>query len=414
MDRELPQKVKHAQFIKRYAVLSTIVIALVLSLFGLKALISPSVKKSDLFTAVAEQGSIEDALTASGVVVPEFEQVMISPIQSKVEKVYLQAGDIVRKGQPVINLNKEPLQLQYDRINDELDMKKSRKIKMELNLERVMLDLQGQYDIKLLRIRFNQSQLEMERELRDLGVGTKEAYELAELSLAISEKELEQLQKQMENQRKSLEADITEHDLEIRITERNLQELRRQLRLAEAKSESDGVVTWVADRIGSAVNVGDPLARIADLNSFKIEGSISDMHSDKLKLDGPIKVRVSGIDLYGKIVNIDPSMENGIARFIVELEQNNHANLRPNLRVDVFVITNTKENVVRVENGPFVNGSGIQDIFVIDDDKAIRKTVTIGAVNFDYVEITDQVHPGDEVITSDMTKYIQHKEIKIK
>ena len=222
---------------------------------------------------------------------------------------------------------------------------------------------------------------------------------------------LEILQKQMENQRKSLEADITEHDLEIRITERNLQELRRQLRLAEAKSESDGVVTWVADRIGSAVNVGDPLARIADLNSFKVEGSISDMHSDKLKLDGPIKVRVSGIDLYGKIVNIDPSMENGIARFIVELEQNNHANLRPNLRVDVFVITNTKENVVRVENGPFVNGSGIQDIFVIDDDKAIRKTVTIGAVNFDYVEITDQVHPGDEVITSDMTKYIQHTEI---
>jgi HlyD family secretion protein len=55
----------------------------------------------------------------------------------------------------------------------------------------------------------------------------------------------------------------------------------------------------------------------------------------------------------------------------------------------------------------------IQDIFVLNGNKAERRTVHIGLSNFDYVELMDQVKPGDVVITSDMSNYKNVKEITI-
>jgi HlyD family secretion protein len=50
----------------------------------------------------------------------------------------------------------------------------------------------------------------------------------------------------------------------------------------------------------------------------------------------------------------------------------------------------------------------------LPDGKAIRKTIHIGLSNFDYVQLKDQVKPGDVVIISDMKQYKDLKEIEVK
>jgi HlyD family secretion protein len=79
----------------------------------------------------------------------------------------------------------------------------------------------------------------------------------------------------------------------------------------------------------------------------------------------------------------------------------------------VFVVTNSKKNAMRVVNGPAFKGSNTQDIFVVSEGKAHRRTAGIGLSNFDYVEIKDNVKPGEVVITSDMSDYKNSKEITI-
>jgi HlyD family secretion protein len=69
---------------------------------------------------------------------------------------------------------------------------------------------------------------------------------------------------------------------------------------------------------------------------------------------------------------------------------------------------------MRVKNGPAFKGGATQDIFVVQDGKAIRKTVNVGLSNFDYVQLKDQVKPGDVIITSDMKSFKNSKEISIK
>ncbi len=413
MDRELSEDFVKKQKLKNYTRVAIIVVTVLLVFVGFKNLLTPSVKKSILHTAVAEMGSIEASITASGIVAPEFEQVITSPILSKINSVLFRAGEHIQAGQRIVSLNKEFITSEYNKLNDAFELKKNKKIQLKLNMNRQQIDLHAQHDIKKLKIKSLESKLEQEKRLFEIGAGAKATFEKAQLDLEIAHREFIQLGGQINNQKESIRADLKELDLEIRIQKENLDELNRQRELAESRAEKNGVITWVNEDIGSVVNKGDVIARIADLNSFKVEARISEIHAAKLKTGNPVNIRVNETSLRGIIVNIRPTIEKGIITFIVKLNDKKHASLRSNLRVDVFVITSMVENVVRVKNGPFINGSGEQEIFVIDGDKAIRKSVNVGAINFDYAEMKNNIKPGDKIIISNMEEYIHQEKIDL-
>jgi len=84
------------------------------------------------------------------------------------------------------------------------------------------------------------------------------------------------------------------------------------------------------------------------------------------------------------------------------------------MRVDIFVITSSKDNVIIAENGPYINGSGRQNIYIVNGNKAILRTVFVGESNFDFVEFESGIEPGEEIIIIDMTDQRNRKEIRIK
>jgi HlyD family secretion protein len=126
-----------------------------------------------------------------------------------------------------------------------------------------------------------------------------------------------------------------------------------------------------------------------------------------------VSVRIGKLKLAGTISAVRPSVENGIARFEVRLDEKSHAALRPNLRTDVFVITSFKDDVLRVSNGPFFKGRVDQKVFVIDGNRANRRIVDIGVSNYDFVELIGDINPGEEVIISDMSKYEHAEQVNL-
>ena len=84
------------------------------------------------------------------------------------------------------------------------------------------------------------------------------------------------------------------------------------------------------------------------------------------------------------------------------------------MKVDVFPVTSALNNVLRVQNGPAFKGGVTQDIFVVQGDKAVKRTVAIGLSNFDYVEIKSNVKPGEIIITTDLGRFKNSKEFSIK
>jgi HlyD family secretion protein len=413
MDRKLPADVIKKKRLKTYLKITATALVLIVVYLVFRAIVTPTVSRGKILTSFAEIGTIEATITAYGVVVPEYEQVLTSPIQSKIDSVFLKSGDPVKPGQSVLRLNKEFILMERKKLSDELALLKNKEEQLGLRLQRTQIDLEARYDIKELETKFMTALLERARRLYEIGGSTQQDLEQAELSLEIAQRELEQLADQMENQRASLKADLNELNLQIQIQENRIREVDRQIELAEARADREGVITWINDDLGSTVNPGDALARIADLGSFKVEANISDIHAPRLKVGGPVKVRINDLNLAGQISNIFPTVESGIVTFMAELDEKSHASLRSNLRVDVFVITSCKDNVIRVGNGAFYHGSVDQKIFVVEGDKAVRKMVDIGASNYDYVEISGDIKPGDEVIISDMSDYYHMERVGI-
>ena len=133
-----------------------------------------------------------------------------------------------------------------------------------------------------------------------------------------------------------MQVEMRESEIAAAIQENELHELERKLQLANIVATRAGVVTWVNKNIGAAVHEGEPLARIADLSSFKVQGSISDNYLDQLHNGMTAIIRINETQIRGTVSNIYPSVQNGIVSFDIQLDERNNKLLRPNMKVDVF------------------------------------------------------------------------------
>jgi HlyD family secretion protein len=151
--------------------------------------------------------------------------------------------------------------------------------------------------------------------------------------------------------------------------------------------------------------MGEVVARIADLDSFRVEATVSDVHSSHLATGLPVRVMIDGQPLTGRLANVYPTIENGAVRFAVDLDDARHPKLRNNLRADVLVVTASRANALRVPKGPFSGGGATETVFVIRGDRAVRRSVRFGVSGYDHLEVLDGLSEGEEVILSDMNDY---------
>lgn len=413
MDKNITSEVAGKKKRKGFLISAAVVLLLVASVMALRAGFSSSVKKQDITTAVVEVGNIENTISATGEILPEFEQLLTSPINASIKNIVLDAGSPVTRGQSVLALDKQATEIEYAKLQFQLEGKKNNIEKLKLELNKSFYDIQSNNNIKELKINSLKAAVENAKRLYKAGGGTREEVEQAELDLKVALLEKKQLENEIRSKQQTMKVDIRESEIAAQIQQADLLELQRKLQQAEIVASRSGVVTWVNKNIGSSVKEGETLVRIADLGSYKVSGTISDTYLDQLRTGQPARIRINDSIVRGTVINIHPTIQNGVVSFDVELEDRSNKLYRPNMKVDVFVVTNSKANVMRIANGPAFKGGNRQDIFVITQGKAERRTANIGMSNFDYVEIKDHVDPGEVVITSDMSEYKNSKEILI-
>ena len=413
MDTDVSQQVSARRKRKFIGIAIVSVILLFLAIALLRYTVKSSLKKSSITTAVVEKGNVENTITATGEVLPEFEQTLTSPINASVQKIILDAGSPVKAGQSLLTLDKSSSQMDYEKLKFQLASKQNDIKKLKLQLDKSFYDIKSSNDIKQLRINSLEAEVENTKRLFKAGGGTREDIEKAELELKVARLEKQQLENEIKSKQQTMQVEMKEAEIAASIQESDLHELERKLQLADIIASREGVVTWVNKNIGSAIREGDALARIADLSSFKVQGSISDNYLDQLKRGMAAIIRINEVQVRGSVINIQPSIQNGIVSFDIQLDERNNKLLRPNMKVDVYLVTNSQTNVMRVANGPAFKGASPQDIFIVSNGKAERRSVHTGMSNFDYIEVKDNLKPGDVIITSDMSEYKNVNEITI-
>lgn len=414
MDKEITLEVISQR--KRKAILIAVIsIVLFIGVIWLiRTFFKSTIRKYEITTAIVETGDIENTINASGEVLPEFEEIVTSPINASIKDVVIDAGNKVNAGQSILTLDKSATQTAFEKQKFQLESKRNEISKLKLDLDKSFFDIQSNNDIKQLRISSLVDAVENARRLYKAGGGTRESIEQAELNLKVAQLEKKQLENEIKSKQQTMRIEIREAGIAAAIQQNELDELQRKLNLANVVATRAGVVTYVNKNIGANIHEGEMIARIADLNSFKVTGNISDNYLDQLHNNMPAIIRINDTQLRGHITNVYPSVQNSIITFDIQLEERNNKQLRPNMKVEVFVVTTTHSKVMRVANGPAFKSASPQDIFVLSNGKAIRRSVHTGLSNFDYVELIDGIKPGEVVITSDMSDYKNAKELTIK
>lgn len=398
---------------KTIFILLVIVAVLVAAVFLLRSSFASSLKKSNITTAVVEKGNIENTINATGEILPEFEEIITSPISASIQNVVADAGATVKTGQSVLTLDKAASQMEFEKQKFGLQSKQNDIQKLKLELDKSFYDIKSNNSIKQLRISSLEADVENAKRLYKAGGGTREDVDKAALNLKVALLEKQQLENEIKSKQQTMQVEMREAGIAAAIQRNDLNELQRKLQLANIVAKRDGVITWINKNIGATVQEGEALARIADLSSFKVQGSISDAYLDQLRNGMTAIVRINETQVRGTVINVQPSVQNGVVLFNIQLNERNNQLLRPNLKVDVFLVTSSKNEVLRVANGPAFKGTATQDIFVLVNGKAIRRSVNVGMTNFDYVELKNNVQPGEVIITSDMTQFKNAKEITI-
>jgi HlyD family secretion protein len=414
MDREIDQGFRRKQFAKR-GLFSLVVVSLIAAGFiYAPRLIKPSINRSRIRTAKVDSGIMEATISASGIVVPEFEQVISSPINARVTKILKRPGDQLKRGEPILELDVSESVLAVEKVNQQIALKQNQQAKIKLDLDNTLIDLQSRWEIKNLEYKSAKASAARSRTLSQQGLLSEEKLREAELQEEKNAFELKQIENSKRNAQQSTKTQIEGLALEMDTLQKEKIEAQRQLELATTKSDRDGVLTWVVTEEGATLQKGAVLARIADLNSFRVDATVSDIHAGKLSPGLPVSIKINDDYLQGTVATIQPTIKDGIMTATITLQDKASALLKSNLRVDVLIITDRKDKVLRLKKGPAINGEGLRDVFVIRGDTAVKTSVKIGISSFDLYEVLEGLIEGDEVIISDMTDYLHMKEAKLK
>ena len=414
MDRPVDARYGRARLLKRIGLGALAIITLFAVFAWGPDLLSPSVSRSHIRTAVVSVGPIESTLTASGTVVPEFEQVLAAPVSARLLRILKKPGDIVRRGDPIVELDTSDSESEVKTIDDQLAIKENEQDQLRINLKTALIELKSQLEIKRLEAEQLELQVAQNRKLRAESLISDEELRKSEVQSQRAQIELEKLSESIQNAEKSTGAQLAGRNIEMNILRQRRQDKERLLRLATTESDRDGVLTWVVQEVGSLVREGDVIARVADLRSFRVEATLSDVHASQLTPGLPARVLVNETYLDGAITSIAPTIKDGVMTVTIGLKDKANAALRSNLRVDVYVVNGQKDKALKIKRGPAIPGEGTHDVFVIRGDAALKSPVQIGLSSFEEAEIVSGLIEGDEVIISDMTEHMGRKEVRVR
>lgn len=415
MDREIPKEERRRERNKKLIRYGVAGVAGVVVLSVLISLMRTGVKEKDLVFSIVDQGTIEVSVSASGKVVPAFEEIINSPINTRILEVYKKGGDSVDVGTPILKLDLQSAETEYKKQLDEEQMKRYQLEQLEVNNSTYLSDLEMQVKVSEMKLNRMEVELRNERYLDSLGSGTTDRVHQAELNFKTGKLELEQLRQQLANERKVKAADLKVKQLEYEIFRKSLAETKRTLDDAQVRSPRKAILTYINNQIGAQVGEGTQIAVISDLSHFKVEGEIADTYGDRVAAGGRAIVKIGSEKLEGQVSSVTPLSKNGVISFTVQLEDDSNRRLRSGLKTDVYVMNAVKEDVMRVANASYYVGRGEYDLFVrTSDDELTKRKVQLGDSNFEYVEVVSGLKLGDQVVVSDMSQYKNKNKLKLK
>jgi len=335
-----------------------------------------------------ERKDLAQIVKATGELQPRIQVNISAHVVGKIDKLYVQEGDMIRKGQPFLRLEQQAFIAQRDQWNAQLSNARTAVRQAEVSL--------ADTRVKLAR----------SQKLKNEGITTQQDLEGATLSEASARLQLEAARET------------------VRQVQANLVKAQDDLTKTTIYSPLSGRVITLNAKEGEVVvsgtmnNPGSVIGIIADMAEINAEVDVDETEIVNVKLGQEAIVRVDalpGKEYRGKVVEVGSSGYNranqpDVTFFKVKvLLDKPDENLRARMSVRAEIKTAAQANSLVVpiqavvERDPLDDKSGeakaVKVVFVIENGKAHQRKVQTGLSDETRVELTAGAKVGEQVVT---------------
>ena len=381
--------------------------------WGINRAIRPSVDADDIIVAEVRRGDVANTINASGVVIPVHEEVVASPVTSRVYRVHAKPGQQVEQGQLLLELDDRDIRLAVDALAEQLAQQDNRIVVLTQEMEKNRKQIASAIELLAVDLRSAKAKHERFQKLRESGAVSGEDMLTAELNVTRAEIQLRQQRELSEDTRRVTSSGIEAANLQKSILRKQLAQQEQLLARTRVSAPFSGIVTSLVEEEGASVAAGQLVARVSELNNYRVEATLSDFHARMLAPGQQVRVEQNGEVLAGTVHTILPEIQNGAIKLLVDLEEPNNKLLRNKMRVDVNIVTERKANTLVLDNGPAFNGRGRQAAWKVEEGVATKTWLQIGSGDGKRVEVVSGGRPGDRFIVSDTATFNELNSIRI-
>jgi RND family efflux transporter MFP subunit len=190
---------------------------------------------------------------------------------------------------------------------------------------------------------------------------------------------------------------------------------KKRLEALNVRAGIDGVLTDLPLQVGQHVVPGTMLAKVAQPEHLKAELKIAETQARDIQIGQPASVDTHNGVISGKVMRIDPAVQNGTVTVDVHLDSELPKGARPDLSVDGTIDLDRLGNVLFVGRPAFGNEESTISLFKLDPDGhgATRVPVKVGRASVNSIQIIEGLNEGDAVILSDMSRWDNTDRIRL-
>jgi len=152
MDRKIPKDVLRKEKRKRGIKYGAVLLSTIVAIAVIISLLRDSISLKNIQLSAIDKGTIEVTVSASGKVMPAFEETVIAPIESRIMKVHKRAGDSVDVGTPLLQLDLQSIETDYRKMLDELQMRQYRIEQQRIKNSSTLSDMEMQLKVNDMQI----------------------------------------------------------------------------------------------------------------------------------------------------------------------------------------------------------------------------------------------------------------------
>lgn len=347
-------------------------------------------------------GEFNDYIRLSGTVQP-LVTIQISPVEGGiVEEILIEEGSQVKKGDEILRLSNDNLDLQILNSEAELAEKENILRNTQIQMEQDRLNVRQsrveyQLNVKRLKRTYEQQKSLYEEKLiaKEDYLKAKEDYELAlDKFQLISEKEIQDSlyrSIQVERMRESLE------NMQL-----NMKMIRKRKDNLTIKAPIDGQLGILDAVLGESIGAGTKIGQISDMSSYKIEAQIDEHYIDRVIPGLDATFERQDATFSASLRKVYPEVREGKFKADFKFEGDVPENIRSGQTYYLNLQLGSPEAAILIPRGSFFQKTGGRWIYVLNDDgtKAVRREIRIGRQNPKYYEVLEGLAPGEKVITS--------------